>query len=162
MEQAKCNTIPADLFDWRPNHEQNEPARAKALCDGCPVMQQCARFAHQIRPSDTIYAGIAFPPMGRGMRKGPARRAYEQLARMIGPHEKPRQVRRKPGPAPGTAVAHINARRTRCAKGHELAGDNLHEQVLENGTVKRKCLTCKRDSAREAWRRAQERRASSA
>jgi hypothetical protein len=89
------------------------------------VLQDCARFAYSIRPSDTIYAGIAFPPMGRGMRKGPARRAYDRLAALIG------------------------ADKTHCSNMH-LWSENTAWKKKSNGTRVRWCRQCQRDSVNRA------------
>jgi HNH endonuclease len=57
---------------------------------------------------------------------------------------------------PGLNVAEREARgrrpntplKTRCAQGHELAGDNL--RIVGD---RRRCVTCSRTKARESWRR---------
>ena len=43
----------------------------------------------------------------------------------------------------GSAPAAINARKTKCPRGHSLSGDNLLPALLRSG--KRSCLTCYND-----------------
>lgn len=48
----------------------------------------------------------------------------------------------------GESFSAVNARKTHCSKGHELAGDNLEIRGKQ-----RSCRECRRKEARERWRK---------
>lgn len=84
MTDAKCADMDPTLFDWQPHSQSTkahtaEQLRAAALCDGCPVMRECVRLAYDVRPSEVIYAGIAFPAFERNGRSKTAKIAYSRL-----------------------------------------------------------------------------------
>jgi len=165
MTDAKCADMDPTLFDWQPHSQSTkahtaEQLRAAELCDGCPVMQQCARFAYEVRPSEVIYAGIAFPALERDRSKS-AKLAYQRLARKLGINNAPPSRKKmKPGPEKGSKASYIKPRLTHCSKNHELTGDNVYVITLSDGSEKRICNTCKREAARRTWQRQQERKKS--
>lgn len=137
MADAKCAGMDPTLFDWKPNNPRLEQNRARTLCEGCPVLMQCARYAHQIRPTETIYAGIAFPALPRSGRDGRAGTAYRKLDALVrGVSEKKREGY--------------------CRNNHEMQGDNILNVVIK-GKPYQRCKTCR--DASEARRRKRDHRA---
>lgn len=61
--RAKCDGQDTEVYDSR-NFGQGGYAYAKALCEGCPVLAQCARWAYRTGASHYVYAGIALGPVG--------------------------------------------------------------------------------------------------
>lgn len=130
MQDAKCAGMDPTLFDWKPNNPRQEQNRARTLCEGCPVLMQCARYAHQIRPTETIYAGIAFPALPRSGRDGRAGTAYRRLDQLVNPQRQPNTG-------------------THCINNHQWA-DNL---VWKNrrGKQTRVCRSCEREANARAY-----------
>lgn len=136
MTEAKCADMDPTLFDWQPESispkaHTAEQLRAAQLCDGCPVMRECARFAYEVRPSETIYAGIAFPALERDRSKS-AKLAYQRLAAKVAPNDP-----------------------SRCKRNH-LWADNTVWKTKKNGNTVRTCRQCQRDAVKrsDAKRRA--------
>lgn len=86
-EKAPCQHQDPRLWDldsgaWRGHPLEGKPrgVRAAAICNGCPVIRECARFALDIKPRmiGVVLAGVDIPVQG-GTK---AREAKKQLRRI--------------------------------------------------------------------------------
>mgnify|MGYP000103150519 CR=1 FL=1 len=51
-----CQDRSAEFIDYHED-ETPTPARAYALCNGCPILVECGRFANTLRPAVGVWAG---------------------------------------------------------------------------------------------------------
>lgn len=70
---AQCRSDSPDLYDVDrlPNGDETRAAVARVLCDGCPVLRQCAADALDPLAVGTLRAGVHLPatPSQAGRRK---------------------------------------------------------------------------------------------
>ena len=58
---AKCRGADTDTYHWD-NLGDDKERRAYELCNGCPVITQCANYARANQVTDYVYAGHPFKP----------------------------------------------------------------------------------------------------
>lgn len=61
QESAKCRGADTDTYHWD-NLGDDKERRAYELCNGCPVIEQCAAYARAHQVTDYVYAGHPFKP----------------------------------------------------------------------------------------------------
>lgn len=59
--------------------DETRDSRARALCEGCPVMVECAAEALEPLAVGTVRAGVWIPDWGRTRRRTTARQRLEEI-----------------------------------------------------------------------------------
>lgn len=86
--KAPCQHQDPRLWDldsaaWHGHPLEGKPrgVRAKALCDGCPVIRECALFALDIKPRmiGVVLAGVDIPVQG-GAKAREVKRQLREIA----------------------------------------------------------------------------------
>lgn len=80
--EATCRGMDVEIFfhpsNERRRHKQRRIDQAKAICDGCPVLQECRRHALRTREPYGIWGGLSEDEradiLGVGNLRYPARR----------------------------------------------------------------------------------------
>lgn len=122
-----CREVDPELFFPNPT-DRRGTLDAMAVCFTCPVMAQCRKWAQDTRQEYGVWGGKDFGA-------------------------NPYNIQSIPVPAPAeqpvaTGKGSLNANKTHCIRGHELAGDNLREVPLRSGRMGRQCVKCERDRKR--------------
>lgn len=86
FDRAKCAGQPLDdyvLHDYKPHEDREE--RARALCEGCPVIKECALDAMEPLAVSTVRGGVWINPRpGRANQRKTIGATLEELAEVAG------------------------------------------------------------------------------
>lgn len=74
-EDAACASYPAEVF-FPPGEVPLAANQAKAICDGCPVREECLSFALETAQAEGVWGG-----MDAGERKRLRRRTRDRARR---------------------------------------------------------------------------------
>lgn len=75
-QDAACLGAEADLF-FPVGEESDEAARAKEICGGCPVREDCLAYAFATKQTDGIWGGMTGTERRRFLRRERERRRRE-------------------------------------------------------------------------------------
>lgn len=56
-EEAACASYPAELF-FPPSDAPSAANAAKAICEGCPVREECLSFALETAQAEGVWGGM--------------------------------------------------------------------------------------------------------
>lgn len=74
-EDAACASYPAEMF-FPPSEAPLAEDQAKAICEGCPVREECLSFALETAQVEGVWGG-----MGAGERRRLRRRTRDRARR---------------------------------------------------------------------------------
>ncbi|MBT8211883.1 MAG: WhiB family transcriptional regulator [Acidimicrobiia bacterium] len=72
-EDASCLGAEADLF-FPISEESSEATRAKAICEGCPVRDECLQYAFSTKQTEGVWGGMTGSERRRYLRRERERR----------------------------------------------------------------------------------------
>jgi WhiB family redox-sensing transcriptional regulator len=74
-EDAACTTYPAEVF-FPPSDAPSDATAAKAICEACPVREECLSFALETAQAEGVWGG-----MDAGERRRLRRRLRDRARR---------------------------------------------------------------------------------
>lgn len=142
-ERAKCvvDDMDPEMFDLarrgvpRSRHQEE----AQLLCEGCPVMDQCAKLANRLGATGVVWAGTAIPEnpyynqdfvgyLSFVSEYNRSPENFEELAEFLSTRQMPRFTMYGIASEPGQPHTQRQPAEQRvfCKKGHALTPDNAY------------------------------------